>query len=81
MIDVTSKEFILQSRCNASIHNLEKTISRIKTACNEPDFDTADRLFKTALVDAMTDIIIDVIPATELFQYIEEIEEKSSQAV
>ena len=60
---------------------LDKTISRIKTACNEPDFDTADRLFKTALVDAMTDIIIDVIPATELFQYIEETEGKSSQAI
>lgn len=44
-----NKDIRLQQDCNAIVHELEKSIVHIKTACIEPDIDKACGLFATEL--------------------------------
>ena len=40
---MNDRNLALQQDCNALIHELENTISKVKTACIEPDIDNAEK--------------------------------------
>lgn len=78
---MTDKQAGLQHVADAVIHKLEEVIDRIKTACIEPDIDTADRLYKTALLDAMMNIATAIIPEDNIPPIYQKIREKYMQSV
>ncbi|MBR1436929.1 MAG: hypothetical protein IJ587_00265 [Synergistaceae bacterium] len=53
---MNDRNLALQQDCNALIHELENTISKVKTACIEPDIDNAEKSFNSAVLDLMTNI-------------------------
>ena len=78
---MSDKKEKLQQDANRVINRLEELIDRIKSACIEPDIDTADRLFNNALLDLMMSIASAVMPENGIPPTYQRIREKYMQAV